>query len=180
MIPEPLQPTRDEALRAWQTRHAINYSAEFVPFSKSRNARPKAKTSELSINWRVTLTCNGLAFLCDYSQGIGHLPKALQVPWGGHVSIDLDAAIRASVEHIGYRSGPSLTPPTVSDVLSSLALDASVLNAGDFENWARDFGYDSDSRSAEALYRTCRNQALRLRAIIGGPALDELLAIPED
>jgi hypothetical protein len=182
----PVQGTGAEARHAWRTKHGIEYSAEFVPFSKSRNAKPAPKISELTINWRVTLTCNGRAFTCDYSQGIGHLPENCRISFNGRVTIELNENIRGAVEHgcVPFAGsyvlkGRQLQPPACGDVLESLALDASALDAGDFESWARDFGYDKDSRAAEAIYRTCLDQALKLRACIGGPALDELRAIPE-
>lgn len=74
----------------------------------------------------------------------------------------------------GFPRG-ALSPPDCDDVLQSLALDT-----GDFETWAADFGYEADSRAAEAVYRTCVDQALKLRGVIGASALDELRAIPVD
>ena len=34
----------------WMRKHGVTYSAEFVPFSKSRNAKPDPKLADLSIN----------------------------------------------------------------------------------------------------------------------------------
>lgn len=65
--------------------------------------------------------------------------------------------------------GSALTrEPTAADVLSSLLLDAtSVENAGSFEEWARDLGYDPDSRKAEKIYRACERTVPKLRRFLG-------------
>lgn len=53
-----------------------------------------------------------------------------------------------------YRQGLAHTkPPTVIDLMSSLLLDASCIIDRDFEEFAEDLGYDSDSRKAEKLYQ---------------------------
>jgi hypothetical protein len=67
--------------------------------------------------------------------------------------------------------------PTVEDVLSSLCLDASGLeNAGDFEDWARDYGYDPDSRKAESIYRAVQIEARKLRKLLGSAYEDFIYA----
>jgi hypothetical protein len=60
-------------------------------------------------------------------------------------------------------------PPTAKDVLSCLADDAhSYENAsGDFERWAKEFGYDTDSRKAEKIYRITKRQSEQLRRTLG-------------
>ena len=55
-----------------------------------------------------------------------------------------------------------------------------VLNAGTFEEWAGDFGYDLDSRNAEKIYRACLDNALKLRAMLGNDALDKLRELFQD
>src|SRR4051812_41804307 len=52
--------------------------------------------------------------------------------------------------------------PSARAVLESLFLDAAGYdNARGFEDWAADYGYDTDSK-AEALYRRCGTNAKRL------------------
>lgn len=58
--------------------------------------------------------------------------------------------------------------PELSDVLDSLAMDAQGYeNAGDFEDWANEYGYDTDSRKAEKTYNTIGEQSKRLRKLLG-------------
>lgn len=53
--------------------------------------------------------------------------------------------------------------PQAADVLDCLASDAAgVENAGDFEDWASEYGYDTDSRKAERIYKNCKRAANRL------------------
>lgn len=66
--------------------------------------------------------------------------------------------------------------PEVTSVLDCLASEASsVENAQGFEDWASDFGYDTDSRKAEKIYHTCEHQAKRLRSFLGEDLYDQLL-----
>jgi len=70
--------------------------------------------------------------------------------------------------------------PTAADVLECLRSDASsVDSARDFEDWARDLGYDTDSRKAESTYRACLKVAARLRRFLGADAYAELMTAEE-
>ena len=67
-------------------------------------------------------------------------------------------------------------PPTLADVLDCLASDASgVDNARSFEDWASEYGYDTDSRKAERTYHICEKQAQDLKALLGQDAYNQLL-----
>ena len=67
-------------------------------------------------------------------------------------------------------------PPTLAEVLDCLASDASgVDNAQSFEEWASEYGYDTDSRKAEKTYNICRQQAQELKALLDRDAYDQLL-----
>lgn len=66
--------------------------------------------------------------------------------------------------------------PTALDVLDCLASDAcGVDNAGTFEDWCAEYGYDTDSRKAEKTYNTCVKQASKLRDLLGDEAYESLL-----
>jgi len=53
--------------------------------------------------------------------------------------------------------------PKAADVLDCIASDAASVDGRDFEEWASDMGYDTDSRTAERTYKACEHQAKRLR-----------------
>lgn len=156
----------------------LSIKAEFVPWSKSRNAKEKHK----SLNWRVTLLRGGKEVLTtDYRAGEGHCPSYKQT-FGG-MSIDQRNALDYECEN-GSRYNMALSGkpilPDAADVIYSLVMDADVLNYAKFEEWAENFGYDPDSRKGEAIYRTCLEHALALRNAIGDDGLRELQEAGQD
>lgn len=174
-----------EKIQAAMDTLKITVSAVFVPWSKSRNAKPAPKLAYRSLNWRVTLLRDGREILTtDYSAGIAHCPSYEQ----GNLSIDHDHAVRAECESgrrsrsnwSGVRSDGKPIMPDFVSVVWSLCQDADVLDAGEFEEWASEFGYDTDSRKAEAIYRACLDIALKLHAAIGDEGLQLLRAAGED
>ena len=59
-------------------------------------------------------------------------------------------------------------PPTLEDVLDCLISDASgIENNTSFEEWCRNYGYDTDSRKAERTYRVITRQARQLKRVLG-------------
>lgn len=178
----------NETLAACIDRLGLSIHAEFVPFSQSRNAKPDAKPSDRSLNWRVTLVRhylngNGDArsldiLTTDYSAGVGHCPS---YRYGMRWNLENATAIEFETEK-GRRAprSPSMpigrNPilPDPVDVIASLALDSEILDYAGFEQWADEFGYDPDSRKAEAIYSACLQNALHLRVGLGEQALSEL------
>jgi hypothetical protein len=68
-----------------------------------------------------------------------------------------------------WRAGLGITEdPTAADVLGSLLMDASSYeNARGFEDWAGDYGYDTDSRNAEETYNAVGEATEALRQLLG-------------
>lgn len=65
-------------------------------------------------------------------------------------------------------TGHNGNPPQVEEVLEALVSDASgVENALSFEEWADEYGYDTDSRKAETTYRAVVRQTEKLRLLLG-------------
>ena len=157
----------------------LTYSAEFVPQSKSRNAGEKRP----SLNWKVTVSRGLHTFTTDYMQGIGHAPKDGFYAKNPtlHNKIIMEKELKMMTEGGSYRRGDSqliggkIPAPLCRDVLYSLILDSDVLNHANFESWASDFGYDTDSRKAEETYKACLDIALQLKVILGGEANMEKL-----
>jgi hypothetical protein len=57
--------------------------------------------------------------------------------------------------------------PELADVVSALIMDASTIEyASSFENFAAELGYDSDSRTAERLYKACKRTHQRLHKFL--------------
>src|SRR3974390_538758 len=160
----------------------------FVPFSKSRSRedtyeRPNGvKYPNHSLNWLVTLKLNDKPILTtDYKAGNGHCPSSKKPPkTGSHLQHE---AIKFECEHgrtAHILPGGEIVgrgrdiQPDICDVLHSLTLDADVLNYSDFEDWASNFGYDTDSREAEKIYQACLKIALALRNSLGEEKLVKL------
>lgn len=195
-----------ETLQQAIERLGLSIRAEFVPFSKSRNAKPDAKPAERSLNWRVTLVRRhnmgeGDALdsrfvdilTTDYSAGIAHCPAHKRLGWNPRWTLENAALIEAETEtglpHKKGWGGMTLPvpigprkkiEPEAASVIHSLALDSDVLDYPTFEEWAENFGYDSDSRKAEAIYRACLEIALKLRAGLGEKALADLRAAAQE
>lgn len=75
---------------------------------------------------------------------------------------------------MGY--GHNGKAPKAADILDCLASDAaSYENAQDFEDWAPDFGYDTDSRKAEGVYKAVSKGAAKLKRFLGPDAYETLL-----
>lgn len=70
---------------------------------------------------------------------------------------------------VPFSMGPALDhEPTASEVLSCLVSDAtSIDNCRGFEEWAADFGMDTDSRKAERTFKACESQSAKLKAFLG-------------
>ncbi len=69
-----------------------------------------------------------------------------------------------------FKTGTGWTEePTASDVLGSLLSDASGIDnaRGDFEMWAAEYGYNTDSRKAEKIFRQCKSQTEKLAKLLG-------------
>lgn len=96
-------------------------------------------------------------------------------------------AYRVTLRHQGRRytvpfaTGTGWTrDPDAADVLECLRSDAlSVDGAADFETWASDLGYDTDSRKAHAAYRACLRIEHRLRRFLGEDIYRELTQAEE-
>jgi hypothetical protein len=183
-----------EKFSALLVKHKLTIVAEFVPYSKSENAKP-GKLREKpwrSLNWNVTLKRDGRDVLKGrYAQGEGHSPayKALRAKGAGrtdtiHARLAIDAELERGVrvyaqEENSLRFAMPVTPrspilPSARGVWEAYVRDSDVLDAGTFEDWALNLGYDPDSRSAEAIWKTCVENALALRAAIGDVLLTEL------
>lgn len=164
-------------------RAGVTMQADFVPFSQSRNAKPrKDGTVWRSLNWRVRLfhrRSSAPILETDYAQGEGHAPayKAARNP--SRMSVDERAALDRELEE-GRTASPRhafrkpIPAPSIGDVMQSLAMDSDVLDHAGFEDWARDYGYDTDSREAESIYRACIEIATKIRAGLGGHLLAEI------
>jgi hypothetical protein len=184
------EPTNEDR-KALLARLGITMTAEFVPWSQSRNSKRADIDGKpwLSLNWRVTLlkrnTGHGPSatpapiLTTEYGAGVGHCPayKAPVSRLGHQHSVMRHEAIMREIETGRPASGLDGSKPFMPDVLdvvASLLMDSEAIDCGTFEEWASNLGYDTDSRKAEATYRACLEIGLKLRAALGDTALAEL------
>lgn len=127
-------------------------------------------TSEFISKHNITMTAVPIASnpnMTDMPAGSRHwCCKLRRTTREGFASLD-----------VPFSQGPALKDdPTAADVLDCLASDASgIENAEDFEDWASEYGYDPDSRKAEAIFNACKAQSGGLRRLLGEEAYQELL-----
>jgi hypothetical protein len=75
-----------------------------------------------------------------------------------------------------FSQGPAICrEPTAEDLLECLLMDASGADQP-FEDWAGDYGYDTDSRKAERTHNACVAQTEKLKRLLGED-FDEFMAI---
>ena len=184
--------TPAERIAAFAAEHGLTLESTFVPFSQSRHA--KGEKPWRSLNWTVRLMRADREILTtDYAQGEAYAPaykiKASN-PYDRQcredaISLETETG-RIAIRLFGTGSGKygpgrrHIPAPSIVDVLYSLSSDASVLDAGCFENWAADCGYDTDSRKAETTYRACFDIALKMRAALGDAGLEALQIACQD
>ena len=179
-----------EQFKAAIEKHGLSVKAVFVPFSQSRNAAndPGNKPGSRSLNWRVTLVRDGRDIITtDYSAGVGHCPSYKQMArWTlDYVELIVFETERGKTAYKPNENSPYIRAgkdilPNPLDVIYSLVMDCDVLDYADFEEWAESFGYDTDSRNAESIYKHCLEIALKVRAGIGESALSELREAASD
>lgn len=156
-----------ETLTSESQALGLRIECEFVPLSRSRNAKEKWPT----VNWRVRLMrSDRLVWEGDFQQGIAHL----KTPRGFDPSrVDGSNAMRQACEKgIGFWDRTVIpdvraVEPGLADILHALLLDAGAIDEGSFEDWASSLGYDPNSRKAESIWRACIETGLKLRAALG-------------
>jgi hypothetical protein len=71
-------------------------------------------------------------------------------------------AVKIAGQEFEYYTGALIKdPPNYDSVMACLVRDAEALNQT-FENWALEFGYDTDSRKAYAIWEACCENARKL------------------
>lgn len=135
----------------------LEFKFEFVPQSQSRN-----KNSDPCINWKVTVSKGSACLTVEYMQGAGYMPGYKPT---GRKTID-DADREKAFSETGRHGLKRVLEPTPTDVLHGLVLDYSAIDYANFEEWANEYGFDSDSIKALAIYDQCISVALQLRQMI--------------
>ena len=76
---------------------------------------------------------------------------------------------------VPFSQGPAIEhEPTVGDVLECLASDSEGFGQS-FDDWCRDYGYNTDSRQAERIYKTTYRQVNSLKRFLGPVLFNKLM-----
>lgn len=161
--------------------------ANFVPASRFKGGEFKSKAINFEVEINVDNGSAGkrLVYRGPYTYGVGCLPgyrhaRATKMLWAPVVD---DAIETGKWPHDGLERDPSyfgggelstVPAPLLRDVMHSLLMDSSAIDHPNFESWAADYGYDTDSRKAEQTYRACLAIGLALRAALSDAVLAEL------
>ena len=172
-----------DAIRQFLQELGIAYQAEFISMQQPKEKHPQ-------LHWRITLQRGVYGMQCEYRQGVAHVENYKQ-----HHATSYDQRLAEQCYRLTcetgklYRANASIgsvvigiqKPPDVIDVVHSLVLDADVLNTVGFEDWAQNYGYDTDSRKAEKIWQQCLAQTRDLLPVIGGyQNLDRLRELYQD
>lgn len=157
------------------SRHGITLEAVKVPLIETWEGDKNAQS------WRYTLKCGGRKMSGTFTKGSAH--RVWRRGWSGEYDRPKGAipGRRAQLpwspskyDRNAYLAWSEPEPPTVSEVLDSLAVDVSSIDQP-FEDWAQEYGFDTDSRKAEHMYEACRKEYYELRRLLGVRDLETLL-----
>ncbi len=125
---------------------------------------------------RINFVCiiNGQKF--EYFKGIGHikhlkeLNKTKKLSGKDLLIGKVDLAIGDRLKVLG-RSFDDSDPigvlmPELTEVLNCLFLDSQAHDQS-FDDWASDFGYDSDRIKAKKIYEACQENYFKLKKALG-------------
>lgn len=108
-----------------------------------------------------------------YRMGLGNFPEFRDLI-GRNLTVHGEKEILASVEKRNPRR-ILRTRPSLPDVLYSLLSEGSAFfDAASFEEWAEDYGFDTDSRKAERMFRECQETGRKLSRAINAAEITEL------
>jgi hypothetical protein len=153
--------------------------ALFIPWSKSRNAKPNPKLSDRNLNWHVTITFQDrIAASTEYSAGLAYCPsynaREHRKPSVDYVESIVHECETGLTWQGSYYLKSKRIEPDLALVLNHILSDGEAIDYASFEDWAVSYGYDPDSRKAEKLYRLCLDIGLQLRAALGDAELNRL------
>ena len=116
----------------------------------------------------LTHTITRLGKRCDESMGR---------KWEHYAyAVSLTRPSFAGEQVFPWRQGTGVTKdPDPAEVLAHVAEDYEGTQGRTFEEWASEYGYDSDSRAAEKVFQSCIRLAAQVRALgLSGEQLSTL------
>lgn len=157
-------------------RHGITLTAVPVPLVEHWEGDKEAQS------WCYTLKCGSREMSGTFTKGSAHrIWSETPKPWGcdrprtfSRVGERAPREGRSTRGYEEFMAWSEPEPPTAEEILDSLASDVSSIDQP-FEEWASEYGYDTDSRKAEKTYEACRTEYYNLRKLLGARDLETLL-----
>lgn len=164
----------------------LTYNAQFVP-----TKQPAATVPHPQLHWVCTLAKGAQSMSVPYHQGCAHVIRYQRYHKTTYDKGLHDEMIRQACEtgivHTNWAQDRTYLhktikqpKPKLADILYALVMESDVLNCSGFEDWATNYGYNTDSREAERTYRQYLEQSLQLRNLIGQSKFDELITAFQD
>jgi len=158
--------TRAPEYRVDKARTEVEYMEGIGNFISTGYGRKSVDAHKAEIEISERCECTAAAF----GSGAGELRKQLRI----------ERFQKKAIKH--YEGKPKVVktftsqvqPPPYADIFYSLSRDVDVENYPVYEEWAREFGYDEDSREGERIYNVCRRQAYELSKVIGRESINKL------
>ncbi len=187
--------TQDQKITQVLERLGLTLQAEYIPWTSSPHNKPDrdGKPATPGLSWRVSLVKRIPVLTTNYFQGAGHTPNGwsnvkshylhlikMSIFETGRYPVSTPEVLNKTYNTIFNPKTQPLPEPKLIDVMYCLVSDSSVIDHPNFESWADDYGYDTDSREAEQTYRQCLDIALQLRSILGNDVLEELKELFQD
>lgn len=122
--------------------------------------------------YRITFTRGTVEIKTDYYMGTGHRKPVKGAPTDSGRGNTL---FREQWEKKYFKP----IPPMAADVLYSLILDASAIDES-FEDWAANFGYDTDSRKALSTYNQCCEIGQKMRRLFTSDEREKFAELTQD
>ena len=157
----------ETAVAEYLTAHGITFKSDYIGQRKRDNWDCDA--------WICGLYKGRAAECFEYFTGLGHRQYR-----GNKEPLEAFAGRPGTVYRERYDAGHKKpVAPPAAGVLYSLILDSSAVGQS-FESWASDYGYDTDSRKAEEIYRACQRNTDKLQRILTRADLEALEALLQD
>jgi hypothetical protein len=177
----------DKEIEEKLIEYGFSIEEEFVPFSKSRNAKNAKLVTDFSANWKVKLYYKKiLLFETDYSVGIGYLPSYKQ---GKKSTLDYYNLMKEQCEKgfelkyfhaLGSFSGNpknKFKVDFVNFIYCIISDYYSYLNSSDLKDFLKNFGYTEkldDTLKGIDIYKELEKQYICFSKIVPTKDMEKL------
>ena len=166
--------TTDETVADYLTANSIGFVA--LPHGERANACGGNTTMDA---WSVAFTSAARPHTPEYFEFFTGMGLRKKTPWIRHVQQNSPEPRPGTAAYERWVKTFKPVRPSAASVLHCLLSDATACEQS-FRDWCSDYGYDEDSRKAEATYRACQEAGDKLRKIFTGQQVRELRELLQD